>query len=183
MWNLTLLTEFCADGLRSPRPRSTSRVRFDLGSNIAHSPDASRRKDDAKRSDPASERHSDTETEGDRKHRSRRHRRKGKERERDRDDDHRKRDSMGLMHDKYDRDSDSEGTIDLPERFDKNGNPKPEDPLAAKINDLLSGHGGGGGNIFKTLAEGFLGGQAGGGSTNDGDDDEESSRRRRHSRR
>lgn len=168
-------------------------MRFDLESNIAHSPDSSRRKDDAKRGDPSEQRHSDTETSDDRKHR-RRHRRKGKERERDDDRDRhrrhdedddrggRKRDSTGLMHDKYDRDpTDSDSVIELPERFDKHGNPKPEDPLAAKINDLLSGRGGGG-DLFKTLAEGFLG-RGGGSESHDGGDEEEGRRRRRRSDR
>jgi len=181
----------------TPRPRSSSRVRFDLESNIAHSPDSSRRKDDAKRDDPSEQRHSDTETSDDRKHR-RRHRKKGKERAHDDDDgdrprdrdrhrsdaDDRKRGSTGLMHDKYDRGraEDEDSVIDLPDRFDKHGNPKPEDPLAAKINDLLSGRGGGG-DLIKTLAEGFLGG---GGSTSDnhgGADEEEGRRRRRRSDR
>lgn len=174
-------------------------MRFDLESNVAHSPDSSRRKDDAKRGDPAErERHSDTETSDDRKHR-RRHRNKGKERargeddaDRDRDRRHRsdredrKRDSTGLMHDKYDREpnvDDTGSVIELPDRFDKHGNPKPEDPLTAKINDLLSGRGGGG-DIFKTLAEGFLGGGGAGGSdTHGGADEEEGRRRRRRSDR
>ncbi|KXT04074.1 hypothetical protein AC578_4954 [Pseudocercospora eumusae] len=175
------------DGVATRRPRSTSRVRFDLESNIAHSPDASRRKDDAKRDDPRDERRSSDNEDGKRRHRGRRHRDKGKEREGDSRGDREdrrggKRDSTGLMHDKYDRepDEDSEATIDLPDRFDEQGNRKAEDPLAEKINDLLSGKGGAG-NIFKSLAEGFLGGEqhgsgGGGGESDDGG-------RRRRSRR
>lgn len=90
-----------------------------------------------------------------------------------------------MMHDKYDRepaDDTDDSVIELPDRFDKHGNPKPEDPLAAKINDLLSGRGGGG-DIFKTLAEGFLGGGAGGADTHGGADEEEGRRRRRRSDR
>ncbi|PIA92080.1 G2-specific protein kinase nimA [Cercospora beticola] len=52
-------------------------------------------------------------------------------------------------------------TEDPDSRFDKFGTPKPDDALAAKINDLLSGRDGGG-DLFKTLAEGFRG--RGGGS-------------------
>lgn len=87
------------------------------------------------------------------------------------------------MHDKYDRDpdEDSEGTIDLPDRFDEQGNRKPEDPLAEKINDLLSGKGGAG-NIFKSLAEGFLGGEQHGGGGGGGGESDDGGRRRRSRR-
>lgn len=150
-------------------------MKFDLGSNTTHSPDASRRKDDAKRSDPSDKTNSDTETSDNRKHRRRK--RKGKDREESR------RDDPDLMHDPHerrsrdDRDNDSDGTVDLPPRFDEQGNRKPgEDDLAAKINDLLSGKGGAGG-IFKSIAGEFLGGQGGGGES-----DGESKSRRRHRR-
>lgn len=151
-------------------------MKFDLESNITHSPDASRRKDDAKRSDPTERRHSDTETSDDRKHRRRK--RRGKERESDRGD-------QDLTHDPHerragnDRDEDSDTTVDLPPRFDERGNPKPgKEDLAAQINDLLSGKGGAGG-LFKTIAGEFLGGQGGGVDESDG---ESKSNRRRHRR-
>ncbi|KAF2174156.1 hypothetical protein M409DRAFT_49023 [Zasmidium cellare ATCC 36951] len=179
-----------ADGLSTPRQRSTSRVRFDLDSNVAHSPEASRRKDDAKRGDPSEPRQSDTETSDDRKHR-RRSKRKGKERERDshhshRDegDDHERRShdrERNRERDRGDKDDDSDDTVDLPDRFDENGNRKAEDPLAQKINELLGGQGGAG-NLFKGLVGGLLGGQGGGGGGED-DDEGRSSRRRHRDRR
>lgn len=155
-----LLTFASADGVSTPRQRSSSRVRFDLGSNTAHSPDASRRKDDAKRGDSETDRHSDTETSDDRKHRRRK--RKGKERERGGQQASRDRSPS----------QDSDGTIELPARFDEQGNRRHEDPLAQKINDLINGQGGAGG-LFKAL----LGGNdaSGGGG---GDDEGKSSRRR-----
>lgn len=146
-----------------------------MNSNVLHSPESSRRKDDAKRRDPSEKQHSDAESDGsDRKRRRRK--RKGKERDRDgHSERHRerdsRRDSSGLMHDKYDRrpnDGDSDDTEELPERFDENGNKKPEDPLASKINELLSGQGGLGG-LFKAIA---------GGSSDERDDDSRSGRRK-----
>ncbi|KAK4613283.1 Pyruvate carboxylase [Fulvia fulva] len=129
-----------ADGIATPtdRRRSTSRVKFDLESNITHSPDASRRKEDAKRGDPSEKRHSDTETSDDRKHRRRKH--KGKERgEATREDPDMTRIPHEQRRARDDRDNDSDTTVDLPPRFDERGNRKPgEDDLAAKINDLLS---------------------------------------------
>lgn len=188
---MVILTSNPTDGVSTPRPRSTSRVRFDLDSNIAHSPEATRRKDDAKRGDPSEQRDSDTEQSDERKHR-RRSKRKGKERERDGHDSHR---DEGKKHERrghdrgHDRDrnrdrdrgdngNDSDDTVDLPDRFDENGNRKPEDPLAQKINELLAGQGGAG-NLFKGLVGGLLGGQGGGGD----DDDEGRSSRRRHRER
>jgi len=154
----------------TPRQRSSSRVRFDLESNTAHFPDASRRKDDAKRDDPGNDRHSDTETSDDRKHR--RKKRKGKDQERERDDPHQQRDRQQASRDRSPSEE-SDGTIDLPARFDEQGNRKHEDPLAQKINELINGQGGAGG-IFKALLGG--GGQdAGGGG---GTDEGRSSRRR-----
>lgn len=57
------------------------------------------------------------------------------------------------MNDKYERaprsttdEGESEGTVDLPDRFDERGEPKKDDPL----NDLISG-----------LASRFLGGEQG----------------------
>lgn len=150
----------------TPRQRSSSRVKFDLGSNTAHSPDASRRKDDAKRGDPDTDRHSDSETSDDRKHRRRK--RKGKERVRD---THHYRNDQRAPRD-HSPSEDSDGTIELPDRFDEQGNRKHEDPLAQKINELINGQGGAGG-LFKALLGG--GNDAGGGG---GDDDERPSRRR-----
>ena len=104
------------------------------------------------------ERFSDSETPNDKK---RRHRRR-KHRDRGRDGDGASRDSAQLMNDKYERaprDNESDTTEDLPERFDKDGNPKHEsDP----IEQLLGG-----------LASRFLGG---------GGEDEERHGRRRHRR-
>lgn len=154
--------------MSTPRQRSSSRVRFDLESNTAHFPDASRRKDDAKRDDPGADRHSDTETSDDRKHR----RRKRKGKERNRDDPQQKRDRQQASRDRSPSE-DSDGTIDLPARFDDQGNRKHEDPLAQKINDLINGQGGAGG-IFKAL----LGGGSDTGGGGGGEDEGRSSRRR-----
>lgn len=152
-----MMLTFCfADGMSTPRQRSSSRVRFDLGSNTAHSPDASRRKDDAKRGDPDNDRHSEPETSDNRKHRRRK--RKGKDREREHQTSRDRSPSEN-----------SDGTIELPARFDEQGNRKHEDPLAQKINELINGQGGAGG-LFKTLL--------GGGKDAGGDDEGRSSRRR-----
>lgn len=184
-----------ADGVSTPRARSTSRVRFDLDSNVAHSPEATRRKDDAKRGDPSELREIDIEQSDERKHRRRSKRSKGKERERDGHYSHRDegedRERRGhdrdrnrdreRERDRGDNDDDSDGTVDLPDRFDENGNRKPEDPLAQKINELLGGQGGAG-NLFKGLMGGLLGGQGGGGGGEDSDEGR-SSRRRHRDRR
>lgn len=143
------LTNLPTDGVNTPRARSSSRVRFDLGANEAISPEQPKKKE---------ERYSDSETNGDRK---RRHKKK---KHRDRDDRHREegghRDSPQLMNDKYERpptastqrDDDSDGTIEMPERFDEHGNRKNEhgDPWSELIGGLASkflggeeqGHGG-----------------------------------------
>ena len=95
-----------------------------------HSPEASRKKGE--------ERHSDTETDGDRKRRHRRRKHRDKEGTRD---------SPQLMNDKYERppsgaprDDDSDGTVDLPDRFDERGNRTQEsgDPLEQLIGNLAS---------------------------------------------
>ena len=68
----------------------------------------------------------------------------------------------------------SDGTIDLPPRFDRNGRKKAEkgdDPVADKIEEFLSGKGSAG-KIFKSLTDGLLGG-------GNGDMDKGSRRRRR----
>ncbi|KAL9109024.1 MAG: hypothetical protein Q9227_006264 [Pyrenula ochraceoflavens] len=69
----------------------------------------------------------------------------------------------------------SDSTIDLPERFDKHGRKKPEpgdDPLADKIDDLLSGKGPGS-KFFGKLTGGLFSGRG------DGDEGGEGSGRRR----
>lgn len=162
------------DGLATPRARSSSRVRFDLGANEAHSPEA-----------PKKSTRQDDETDGGDRHRRHRHsdkrssRHQHRERSRSRDRD-RDRDSTSLMNDKYerppssaagpsgsgksrrrDRDDDeeeSEGTVDLPERFDEHGNPK------AESGDALQ-------QLLGNLASRFLGG--------DGEEEEGRSGRRR----
>ena len=68
----------------------------------------------------------------------------------------------------------SDGTIDLPPRFDPSGRKKPErgeDPISDKIEEFLSGKGSAG-KIFKSLTDGLLGG-------GNGDSEKESRRRRR----
>lgn len=132
-------------------------MRFDLGSNTLHSPEAPRKAKE--------DRHSDSEASGDKKHRrrQRRKRRDGSE--------ERHRDSPQLMHDKYEHspeEEDSEGTVELPARFDEQGNRTDGDPLAEKINDLLGGAG------FGNILGRVLGGE--------NDDDGGRSGRRRHRR-
>ena len=157
--------EASTEGTRTPRARSSSRVRFDLGANTALSPEAPRRRKES----------SDTETSGgDQQGRRRKKKHHDRDRDSERSDrrrDDRDRDRRGsndLMNDKYERaprsttdDGESEDTVDLPDRFDERGNPKKDDPL----NDLISG-----------LASRFLGGS----QQNDDDDERESRRGRRH---
>ncbi|KAL6714705.1 hypothetical protein ACLMJK_008130 [Lecanora helva] len=75
----------------------------------------------------------------------------------------------------------SDSTIDLPDRFDKRGRPIPnqrdddDDPLAGKIQDLLSGKGGVG-RFLQSLSGG------GSGESEGGDGDGRRRRRRRRSR-
>lgn len=164
-----------ASGERTPRARSSSRVRFDLDKNTELSPEAPRKKDT---------RFSDSETPDpdERRHRRRKHRDRDRDRDRDsergRDRGDRRsrkdRESNDLMNDKYERPprsttteedaGDSDATEEMPDRFDSKGNKKSEDPL----NELISG-----------LASRFLGsqGQGGGG---DGGDEDEGRRGRRH---
>lgn len=133
-------------------------MRFNLDNNTAHSPDESRSTRD--------ERRSDSETAEDQKHRRRRRKHKDRENERGH------RDSPSLMHDKYEHapeGEESDGTIELPPRFDEQGNHKEADPLAEKINDLLGGAG------FGNILGRVLGGS-------DNDDDGGRSGRRRHRR-
>lgn len=81
-----------------------------------------------------------------------------------------------LFNDNYDRapaDSDSDGTVDLPSRFDDSGNRKPEstgNELADRIQDLLAGRGSAG-KLFKGIAGSLMEG-------GDGDDRRRSRRRR-----
>lgn len=140
-----------ASGERTPRARSSSRVRFDLDKNTELSPEAPRkpRFSDSDAAEPAEER----------RHRRRKHRDRDRGEDRGDKSDRRSRGS-DLMNDKYERapgrsgadEGESDGTEDLPDRFDSKGNKKgagtgAEDPL----NDLISG-----------LASRFLSGQQGG---------------------
>ena len=129
------------DDLKSPRARSTSHVRFNPRVE-AHSPEETRR------SKPE-DRYSDTEVADDRK---RRHRRRKK-----RDSKH---SSGDLMNDKYERppsgshyadDDDgygSDGTIEMPRRFDKHGNKigEGDDALQNLLGGLASRFFSGGGD-------------------------------------
>ncbi|KAK1025399.1 hypothetical protein LTR33_017749 [Friedmanniomyces endolithicus] len=153
-----------ADGVITPRQarsRSQSRVRFNLDANQAISPEASRKGIN-------DERQIDSESKSDDRH-HRRRRRGGDERGRG-GDGH--RDSPGSTRDtRYDRETDSDNTVELPERFDEQGNRKPDgDPLADGITKFLGGAG------FADLL-GRLGGGGGG-------DEEDTGRsgRRRHRR-
>lgn len=119
-----------------------------------HSPETARRS--AADADETSKRGDSEANDGNRMPKHRRHRRK-----------HRDKDgSSQLMNDKYDRpphsrgdEDDSEGTVDLPPRFDENGDRKHEEG-----GDALEG-------IIGNLASRFLGGGGG---------EEERSGRRRH---
>ncbi|KAK0829138.1 hypothetical protein LTR03_016350 [Friedmanniomyces endolithicus] len=138
-----------ADGVITPRQarsRSQSRVRFNLDANQAISPEASRKGIN-------DERQIDSESKSDDRH-HRRRRRGGDERGRG-GDGH--RDSPGSTRDtRYDRETDSDNTVELPERFDEQGNRKPDgDPLADGITKFLGGAG------FADLL-GRLGGGGGG---------------------
>nr|POF13474.1 hypothetical protein CFP56_02497 [Quercus suber] len=163
-----------ADGMKTPRARSTSRVRFDLGSNTEHFLDASRN---------SGQRSTDTD---DKEHRDdgerKKHRRRKKHHRSHRgegEDSHR-----GSPRSNDTSDSDSSGTVELPPRFDEHGNRHPEasggDALSDKINELLAGHGGLGGLFGGLLgnSEGH-GGGGGGGGGNGGDGDDNRSGKRR----
>jgi len=58
------------------------------------------------------------------------------------------------MRDHYDRrpSISSDDTVELPSRFDKDGNPQNEGPLARRLSDVLSGKGGVG-KLLQSLAE------------------------------
>ncbi len=150
-----------ADGVITPRQarsRSQSRVRFNLYANQAISPEASRKGIN-------DERHTDSESKGDDRH-HRRRRRGGDERGRG-GDGH--RDPPGSTRDpRYERENDSDNTVELPERFDEQGNRKPDgDPLADGITKFLGGTG------FADLL-----GRLGGGGGGDEEDNGRSGRRR-----
>lgn len=74
----------------------------------------------------------------------------------------------------------SEETVDLPERFDEDGRPKPgldENPLAGTIQEFLGGKGSVG-KMFLTLTDGLIG-SGGGGGGNGGGGSRDDRRRRR----
>ncbi|KAK0922282.1 hypothetical protein LTR91_004956 [Friedmanniomyces endolithicus] len=152
-----------ADGVSTPRARSRSqsRVRFNLDANQAISPEASRK-------GVNDERQTDSESKGEDRHRRRRRRGEG---ERGRGGDGH-RDPPGSTRDtRYERENDSDNTVELPERFDEQGNRKAEgDPLADGITKFLGGAG------FADLL-GRLGGGGGG-----EEEDTGRSGRRRHRR-
>lgn len=138
-----------ADGLISPkavtppRTRSNSRVRFDLDSNVEHPHEMRERRAGSR--DRRS--YSDSEdTVMPSRHDTRTRRRR---RERD--------PASQLFNDKYDRsphDSDSDGTVELPRRFDEHGNRKPDstaDELAERLQDLFSGRASAG-SFFRGVA-------------------------------
>ena len=150
------------DGLNTPRAersrsRSHSRVRFDLASNTEHVDETQRRVEEQE-----AERQSDGggEANGERKHRRRRKK-------------HRQRPSSQLMNDNYDRDpreSDSDGTVDLPPRFDEHGNHADSggDQLSSTLHNILGQAG------FTN----FLSSLGGGGAGRDNYDEDRSGRRR-----
>lgn len=130
-------------------------MRFNLDANEAHSPETARR-----RSARQGESYSDGESS------KRRHRRRKK---------HDSKDSGGLMHDKYERPpsgttndegEDSDGTVEMPARFDKHGNKIVETP------DTLQ-------TLLGTLASRFLGGDDDAGER-DSRDGRSGRRRHRH---
>ncbi|OQO01135.1 hypothetical protein B0A48_13378 [Cryoendolithus antarcticus] len=165
-----------ADGVITPRARSTSRVRFDLGSNIAISPEDTRRTgtssdDRSSRSrERRRRRNADVEASPDG------HRHHHRTTRPDNDGAH---DSPSLFRDKYDHpphEDDSDSTVEMPARFDERGQRKQEssgNELADSIQALLSGRGGAG-----ELLKGIMG--AGGG---EGESDRESGRSGRKRRR
>lgn len=152
------------DGITSPkstapestsRTRSNSRVKFDLDSNVEFPHEQRRAGSRERRS------YSDSEETVTSQQRSsnRKPRRRGR---RGRDP------ASQLFNDKYDRAPsgyDSDSTADLPPRFDKDGNRKPEstgNELADRIQHLLAGRGSAG-KLFKGLTGELLEGGDGGG--------------------
>lgn len=169
-----MLTLKCSDGVSTPRAersRSRSRVRFDLASNTEHSPEQQRKAKEAQRS-------SDSEATGDGQHRRRRKRRSDRG-----GDEEKARPSSQLMNDKYERgpaESDSDGTVELPSRFDEHGNRVDGggDQLTNTITQLLGNAGIA--NLLGSLGGGGRDRDGGGGR--DRDDDGGRSGRRRHRR-
>lgn len=130
--NETVVTD--QDSVNASRARSTSRVRFNLDANEAHSPETARR-----RSTKQEDRYSDSET-TKRRHRRRKSKRDSKNHGGDLMNDTYERPPSGATHD-----DDSDRTVELPERFDKHGNKIAETPDT--LQDLLG-----------NLASRFLGG-------------------------
>jgi len=158
------------DGIISPKstapPRSTShsrsnsRVQFDLDSNVEFPHDEQRRTSSRDHRSYSDSEETVMSQQRSSNRKSRRHRGR-----RDRDP------ASQLFNDKYDRTPsgyDSDGTMDLPPRFDRDGNRKAEstgNDLADRIQDLLAGRGSAG-KLFKGLAGGLL--EGGGGGERDG---------------
>ena len=152
--------EMCSSGVRrgrdetprADRHRRSKSVQFASDDDVAraNSPDDRRHRRRHRDRDYDSA-HSDisaSDSEGrDRFHRRDDHRR------RDRDHDRRRRDPSPTQ---------SDTTVDLPERFDKHGRRKqeraeaPSDPIADKIEEFLSGKGSAG-KLFKNITDNFLG--------------------------
>ena len=108
----------------------------------------------------------DTETNNDdgRRHRHRHHHRdRNVERDRAHDQDQGDRSHRSRRNDDERRPSsptDSDETVELPERFDKYGRKKSErgdDPIAEKIEEFLQGSSGVG-KLFKSVTDKYLGG-------------------------
>ena len=152
--------------------RSNSRVTFDLDSNVEF-PYEERRAGSRDR-DRRSYSDSEETVMSQQRSSNRKPRRRGRK---DRDP------ASQLFNDRYDRPPsgyDSDGTTDLPPRFDRDGNRKPEstgNELADRIQDLLAGRGSAG-KLFKGIAGGLMEGAGGGGGDRDRD-----SRRGSRSRR
>ena len=133
---------------RHPRSKSVS---FVPDRDVApNSPDDRRRR--RRRRDRDRDSHSDASASDSEGH-DRHHRRQGTDR-RERDRDRRHREPSPTQ---------SDSTVDLPDRFDKHGKKKLEegksggDPITDKIEQILSGQGTAG-KLFKNITENFLGG-------------------------
>lgn len=140
------VNDTASDSAAPPRARSTSRVRFNLDANEAHSPEAVRRRSrrTSTRDDRERESWSDSET-TKRKHRRRR--------KHSSHDDHGRGHSSNRDANAGDEE-DSDGTVEMPARFDRHGNKIDETPdslqallggLASKFFSGEEGSGGGGG--------------------------------------
>lgn len=133
---------------QQPRERSQSRVRFNLDANEAHSPEATRKR--SNRDYFEKENLSDSETakpEHRHRHRHRRHRTHGQDGNESHDG---RRHSEATHSNRNDEDeNDSDGTVEMPARFDRHGNKIAETP------DSLQ-------TLLGSLASKFLGGEEGG---------------------